>query len=775
MSGRKKQFWNDLPGRVQLSMGLLAVAVVQFFRPENAPLLLVAVETLLYLAIPVLLLFFWGHRFDVSRSSGSWHRNVHFQLVGLFYTLAPLASQAGMRSFGYGDAYELVAILCVLNLAWYFTLFSKIARSENVAFILNSSVALFVCFATQQVLVYLIAFVYALTALWWLVENYWNRLIPKKLDAETRSLPIRGFAFGLTLILLVASGVIAAAAGPMSNLIVVQGFMPSSGGENGHDDMFARSGVGDGDMLTTGENATTVGAVDTDQFIEDKKPSIYDVVSEKYDGPVRVRKKMTSAQSLDAIAKHVHKVKNAEQAGKTFRTVRKSRKVFERELEDRISDALFFVEGPVPTRFRVDCFHHFDGWDWTKSDVRPPAEKETNIALETHHEHTWFVLKSSLPEFMAGEQHHRVKILRLESSALPAAPFLKAWHIFKVDQEGLFKWDESEMIRFRRETIPSQTVIDTISQRANLYSLRKEDFESFHRHTDPNLAQLPDNPTSSRIRELADQLTRGISPGWRQVEAITNHLRLHFELAENQVPDPDCEDTVGWFLEQGAGPSYLFATTAVQLLRAAGYQTRLASGFVVEKKDYVRKSGQSIVTHENYHMWPEVCFDSQHWIPVEPTPGYTQPVRYGTLWQRTESLVLDAIRFVFSHPLLSGAVLFLFIALVVLRRSWIAFLFWCCWLAMTFCGPGTRLRQTRQLIDARLWLFGVPRPSFVVIRNWFRKIDSDLPDEFFRFWNQRQFGNSVQPEAQQVERACRVIVSRLSPAKIREFVLQQND
>ena len=227
MTGRKKQFWNDLPGRVQLSMGLLAVAVVQFFRPENAPLLLVAVETLLYLAIPVLLLFFWGHRFDVSRSSGSWHRNVHFQLVGLFYTLAPLASQAGMRSFGYGDAYELVAILCVLNLAWYFTLFSKIARSENVAFILNSSVALFVCFATQQVLVYLIAFVYALTALWWLVENYWNRLIPKKLDAETRSLPIRGFAFGLTLILLVASGLIAAAAGPMSNLIVVQGFRVS--------------------------------------------------------------------------------------------------------------------------------------------------------------------------------------------------------------------------------------------------------------------------------------------------------------------------------------------------------------------------------------------------------------------------------------------------------------------------------------------------------------------------------------------------------------------
>ena len=49
------------------------------------------------------------------------------------------------------------------------------------------------------------------------------------------------------------------------------------------------------------------------------------------------------------------------------------------------------------------------------------------------------------------------------------------------------------------------------------------------------------------------------------------------------------------------------------------------------------------------------------------------------------------------------------------------------------------------------------------------------PDEFFRFWNQSQFGNSVQPEAQQVERACRVIVSRLSPAKIREFVLQQND
>ena len=86
--------------------------------------------------------------------------------------------------------------------------------------------------------------------------------------------------------------------------------------------------------------------------------------------------------------------------------------------------------------------------------------------------------------------------------------------------------------------------------------------------------------------------------------------------------------------------------------------------------------------------------------------------------------------------------------------------------------------MTRQLIDARLWLFGVPRPSFVAIRDWFGKVDGQLSSEFFDIWNRIQFRSgsadkNVQPK--QVETACNHIVSQLSLSKIKKFAEQKND
>jgi hypothetical protein len=85
--------------------------------------------------------------------------------------------------------------------------------------------------------------------------------------------------------------------------------------------------------------------------------------------------------------------------------------------------------------------------------------------------------------------------------------------------------------------------------------------------------------------------------------------------------------------------------------------------------------------------------------------------------------------------------------------------------------------MTRQLIDARLWLFGVPRPTYIAIRDWFGKIDKNLGDEFFDCWNRMQFCESIREiiPRKQVEIACRNIVSQLSLAKIRKYGQQKND
>ncbi len=767
----------NLPRSTQIAIGILAFAVVQLFRPPNTPMFLLSLECLFYLGAPILILAAFRSSQGTSHEIKRGNRTLRFQLMGIAFTCSPLVVQIGLRAMNFGDAYEVVAIMAVLNLAWYCTILSKVANCQNVAFFLNSSVVLFVCFATQDSIVYSAAFAYSLTALWWMLENYWNRLLPTKLGAETTALPIRGLAFVCSIFILLSVGIVAIAAGPISNVIALPSLMPSSGGEQGFDDMYARSGVGDGEMLTTGDNAKSVGAVDTDQFIEGQQPSIYDVVSEKFDGPTKIRKKMTSAQSLSEIAKHIHEVKQAEQSGRTFRTVRNSQKTITRKLEDRISDALFYVTGKVPVRFRVDCFHEFDGWDWTKSQSQISTHHRPKINMEVHNGNSWFVLDFLLPKFLKGDLHHQIQILRLDSAALPSTPFIKAWHIAKVNQKNLFKWDPSNLISIRSDTIASQTVIDVISHRANLFDLRAIHPSCFRKHEDPILTQLPINANSTKIRNLADSLTQDVEPGWQQVEAITRYLKTHFELIEDAAPDDECDDTVGWFLKNGGGPSYLFATTAVELLRSAGYQTRLATGFVVKKKDYVRKLGRSIVTHENYHVWPEICFDGCHWIPVEPTPGFEEPIGYLTFWQRALILYKTLVGWVISHPFQSACVLVSTSLLCYLRRYWIAFFMWCLWKAFAWGLPSTRLRMTRQLIDARLWLFGVPRPTYIAIRDWFGKIDKNLGDEFFDCWNRMQFCESIREiiPRKQVEIACRNIVSQLSLAKIRKYGQQKND
>ena len=122
------------------------------------------------------------------------------------------------------------------------------------------------------------------------------------------------------------------------------GLSPFSGGENGSQDKFAISGIGDGDMLTAGDNATTTGAVDSGQFIESDRPTLYDITSERYEGPV-MKKRRNRAVSLSGQSKHMHAAKQSEQAGRTFRTIRDVKDTTEQKLEDRITEALFYVEG----------------------------------------------------------------------------------------------------------------------------------------------------------------------------------------------------------------------------------------------------------------------------------------------------------------------------------------------------------------------------------------------------------------------------------------------
>lgn len=768
-----ERVFQSLPRMELVVIGLLSLLVLQLFRSTTCRWMpALWIETILMLALPPLTL--WC---VYLRSSNN--NRFHALLPGgaILYAGLALLIQCLLRQSGYGDATEVVSMIVLQYAAWYLIIFSSLMPSyKKVGFITCCALVLFTCFLGTNLPVFLASFFFAVCAMWHLLSNYWARVNDKAIDGESRMLPVNGAAIALTLLAVV--GMVSAiwAVVPESLTENLQGFSPFSGGEQGRQDIYAQSGVGDGDLLRAGENATTAGPVETDQFIEDDKPSIYDLNVEKFDAATEiVKKKKTRAVSINAVAKHLHKVIKSEQAGKSFRTARKARLDQQRlDLEDRISKALFYVEGSVPARFSIDCFNHFDGWDWSKVDLPKEDLPRVKIGLDEKSGSPWYRTGFPRQSYLATSREHKVKILRLETTSLPAPSLVRAWHIDQVNVSGLFGFDAQGTIYMDGKFIPSHTVIDMFSSVPNFYVLANK-FDCQMGSPDSSgspLLQIPDNPTQSRIKELVNNWTQGYSQGWSQVEAIVERLRSDFAYEPTWVASDQHADSVQSFLDQRGGPVYQFASAATQMLRAAGYKTRLNRGFLVQRRDYSRASGQSVVTSDNLHMWPEVCLDGRHWIPVEPTPGFPIPYSHLTWWQWSKIQAAHCMLLVRQNPVASLLVMLAIGCLVRFRWESMAGLSWLAWSFVFQLFPSRRLTATRKLIDRRFWAAGSPRPQFTGISEWFSKPDPEAARTFCNFWQIENFSSSqkssLQPE--KVTLACRQIVGGLSLRRIRSFI-----
>ena len=557
-------------------------------------------------------------------------------------------------------------------------------------------------------------------------------------------------------------------------------------------------------MLTGGRNATTTGAVESDQFIEDDKPSIYDTMSDMFDGPKKIRKQNNRAVDPRTSAKHLEKVIKSEQSGKSFRTFRERPLPQKLDLKDKITNALFFVEGSVPARFSLDCYHHFDGWDWSKIDLDSEFMPKSTITVRNSMGKPWYRVNNVQREYLSQKRGHRVKIMRLSTDSLPASSLVDRWHIHRVDLPKMFRWNKQGIIRMDGDCIPSHTMIDVVSNVPNYHVLRS--VKSLQRvdhpgetwtsidiwlgvgsesgssndkfsvgDTDPDspLLQIPENESKTKLGELVKNLTFGHREGWNQVEAIVNHFRNNYKHDPQLVASDEGIDSVKSFLKNGGGPSYLFASTTAQALRSAGYRTRLVSGFLVENDDFDRRANQSIVTKENLHMWPEVCLDGWHWLPVEPTPGFPIPYSHQTMWQIVKSNVIALIKLMVRHPIQTILLTGLLSLCLRYRREVTVLGSWLMWMAILLAFPGRRLTATRQMLDVRFWAAGIPRPSFATISDWSFHVNAGADNEFFEYWKFVNFSNRpTNDKRKEIKLACRKVSEDLSFEKIKQFAKQ---
>ena len=790
-------------------LGAIAVFVVQMFRAGYHPSVWwIRLETCVYLAIP-LFSFGWVTRQIEScvTHAGEMKWKYRIQIGALAFALLPVFSQFLSRQFGIGDANEVIVLVMIQNAAWYATVFAAFWNFRRVGFLLSSVLVLFVGLSSEDWKILGLALLYSLVAIWWLMGNYWSRLEAKVIDGKAKSLPVRWSFLTLSGIIVATVGCLAWSFEPVMQTIGVAGFMPTSGGQN-WSDQYARSGVGDGEMLVAGDDATTTGAVDSDQFIEDSRPSMYDAFNEIFDDPeIKKNNRRDRAIALSQVAKHIHDVKQSEQSGRSFRVVRKpGRKLkTERELESVISKALFYLEGTVPVRLKTNTFNHFDGWDWSNREIAWDEQPNSGLQVKSIDSEPWFIVQSPKRHFLSSSRNHRIKIMRLESSAIPSPSFLERWHIFKVGKRKMFSWGEGGVVEYSGK-LPRQTMIDIVSSVPNYHVLRatnrytnsvtedsngilnwvdgllgivhnmpvskKQEFKTLQ-DSDLQLVQTSDETTKMRLRAIADEWTRGIDPGWNQVEAIIDRFRTDYSVDPANVPEADCENAIEHFLDEESSPGYLFATTAAQMLRAAGYKTRLATGFLVEKKDYFLQARQSIATSENVHVWPEVCLDGCHWIPLEPTPGFSIPYSTETVGQFLARKFNEASAWILSNPISSFVSMFFLVFAAWFRAKLFAGFWWLIWLVVFKISSKSRLRITRQLIDARFRVAGYARPPSALVAQWFRQVDQSAGKCFFQLWQAANFSSlSSDIPDHEVADACWQLVADLPYQKIELFAKQ---
>jgi len=130
---------------------------------------------------------------------------------------------------------------------------------------------------------------------------------------------------------------------------------------------------------------------------------------------------------------------------------------------------------------------------------------------------------------------------------------------------------------------------------------------------------LRQDGVSQRVRQLAEQVTRGAGTRFDRALALSNYLSssangFRYDL---QTRIGSTGDALEDFLFEGkAGYCEQFASAMGVLLRAVGIPSRVVIGYTAGYE-----SGDArVITTEDAHAWVEVFFPSIGWVTFDPTP-----------------------------------------------------------------------------------------------------------------------------------------------------------
>jgi len=161
--------------------------------------------------------------------------------------------------------------------------------------------------------------------------------------------------------------------------------------------------------------------------------------------------------------------------------------------------------------------------------------------------------------------------------------------------------------------------VDVILHNPNIEQLRQAGIDYPSWITDRYL-QMPDD-LSTRVTDLASEITAEYDNPYDKATAITNYLRDNIEYSNSIPLPPRNQDPLEWMLfEYKKAYCVYYSSAEIMMLRSVGIPARMAVGFAQGDRD----ENDYFVHRNDAHAWPEVYFPNIGWIEFEPTGS--QPV-----------------------------------------------------------------------------------------------------------------------------------------------------
>jgi transglutaminase-like putative cysteine protease len=154
-------------------------------------------------------------------------------------------------------------------------------------------------------------------------------------------------------------------------------------------------------------------------------------------------------------------------------------------------------------------------------------------------------------------------------------------------------------------------------------SLKRIESDSGNVPADVVLVYLQLPTLDPRVKDLAENVTKGSESNYAKAASIEQYLREHFGYTL-QLPAQTPKDPVANFLfERKQGHCEYFASSMAVMLRSVGVPSRLVNGF--RNGEFNDLTGSYIVRARNAHTWVEAYIPSAGWVAFDPTPAEALP------------------------------------------------------------------------------------------------------------------------------------------------------